>query len=386
MQPRLNVDYALVGGGLQNALIALSLFRQQPAARVALVEREPTLGGNHLWCFHAGDVPEALLEVVAPLVVKRWSDYDVFFPELERRVSSPYTAVSSERLNAVVRQAFAERPSSALLSGSTVLRATDREVELDDGRVIGADVVLRATGPDADLFPGKLGFQKFLGLELDLEAPCALERPVLMDARVPQLDGFRFVYVLPLSPTRVLVEDTYFSDSSALDTDALRARALAYAEGAGFRVRGVAREETGVLPLPLRPSAHPSSGAGRPFSAGYGGGWFHPTTGYSFPAAARVALLVASVAKDALAEAWLSLDKTHRRQFAFLTLLNRLMFGAFAPEERYGAIERFYRLPEATLTRFYAMTLTAGDRARIFCDRPPRGFSLRLALSGGMSA
>ena len=35
---------------------------------------------------------------------------------------------------------------------------------------------------------------------------------VVMDATVPQEDGFRFVYALPLDPDRVLVEDTYFSD------------------------------------------------------------------------------------------------------------------------------------------------------------------------------
>jgi lycopene beta-cyclase len=383
MHAPLEVDYALVGGGLQNALIALSLFRQQPAARVALVERELGLGGNHTWCFHAGDIPAALADVVAPLVVKSWSGYDVFFPALERRVDASYSAVSSARLDAVLREAFTARPGSRLICGAAVVRASDREVVLADGRVLRAGIVIESKGPTAELLPGKVGFQKFIGLELDLEAPCSIEHPVLMDARVPQLDGFRFMYVLPLSPTRVLLEDTYFSDSKALDERALCTRILAYAAASGLSTRSVVRSERGVLPLPLHSAPAPEQSADRPFLGGYAGGWFHPTTGYSFPAAARVAQLVSGVSRDALAEAWLSLGKEHRRQFGFLTFLNRLMFGAFAPEERYGAIERFYRLPEATLRRFYAMTLTATDRARIFCDRPPRGFSLRRVLRGG---
>ncbi len=55
----LDVDYALVGGGLQNGLLALALRAARPAARLALVERGATLGGNHTWCFHAGDLPAA---------------------------------------------------------------------------------------------------------------------------------------------------------------------------------------------------------------------------------------------------------------------------------------------------------------------------------------
>ena len=87
-----------------------------------------------------------------------------------------------------------------------------------------------------------------------------------MDATVPQDDGFRFVYVLPLAEDRVLVEDTCFSDTDILDREALRARALAYAREKGLGPFEVVREEEGVLPLPWtgplpRPRARRSSPA-----------------------------------------------------------------------------------------------------------------------------
>ena len=50
-------------------------------------------------------------------------------------------------------------------------------------------------------------------------------------------------------------------------------------------------------------------------------------------------------------------------------------------KEVYAEMQRFYRLPPEAVRRFYAMTLTHGDRARILCGRPPRGFSLTRALS-----
>ncbi|HEY8946783.1 MAG TPA: lycopene cyclase family protein, partial [Polyangiaceae bacterium] len=65
-------DYIVVGGGLHGALIALALLEYRPTARLALVERAATLGGNHVWCFHAGDVPERVAAIVAPMVERAW--------------------------------------------------------------------------------------------------------------------------------------------------------------------------------------------------------------------------------------------------------------------------------------------------------------------------
>jgi lycopene beta-cyclase len=209
-----------------------------------------------------------------------------------------------------------------------------------------------------------------------------------MDADVPQLDGYRFVYVLPLSPSRVLVEDTYFSDSSKLDGEALRRRGLAYAAAHGLHPARVIREERGVLPLPSRLAAAP--GDERPIVAGYQGGWFHPTTGYSLPAAVRLAeviarLDVAQPESDANRAALRALARAHRAQARFFTRLNRMLFGWFAPDDRWQVLARFYALPDDVIGRFYAMTTTRADRARIVCGRPPRGLSLRRAMAHGWS-
>ena len=86
-----------------------------------------------------------------------------------------------------------------------------------------------------------------------------MARPTLIDACVPQLDGFRFVYTLPLDARRLLVEDTYFSDEPHLDVGALRDRALHHAASLSHSVERVVRVETGVLPLPLDAMPFPST-------------------------------------------------------------------------------------------------------------------------------
>jgi lycopene beta-cyclase len=205
-----------------------------------------------------------------------------------------------------------------------------------------------------------------------------------MDALVDQRDGFRFMYALPLARQRVLLEDTYFSDTSALDHAQLEAEIMAYAAGHGFEVRGVARREHGVLPLPIVAPLMPEPAPDQPLQAGYQGGWFHPVTGYSFPVAVRLALAVASSEPSALREhVWPRLQREQRSQLRFGVLLNRLLFTAFATHERHHAIARFYRLPTASIRRFYALRMTQTDRLRIVCGRPPRGFSLPSALATG---
>ena len=55
----------------------------------------------------------------------------------------------------------------------------------------------------------------------------------------------------------------------------------------------------------------------------------------------------------------------------FGRLLNRMLFGAALPDERYRVLEHFYRLPQPVIERFYAGRLTVRDRLRILSGKPP---------------
>ena len=150
---------------------------------------------------------------------------------------------------------------------------------------------------------------------------------------------------------------------------ALSGRDERYLRDAGVSDWRVIREESGALPMPwsgLEPTA------GSPLRAGAAGGWFHPATGYSFPAALRLALAVAAVPPEQASEAAAGLARRLAGRVRFARLLNRLLFRAVRPGERWRVFDRLYRtLPEATLARFYAMEFTAADAARVLVGRPP---------------
>lgn len=368
-------DYLLIGGGLQSGLIALALRHHRPHATIAIVERGNALGGNHTWSHHAGDIPDAARPWFEPLVQWRWPGYDVVFPAYRRTLAGGYASFTGAQLDAVVRAALASSAGSAILLGADAVRVEPTAVELHGGARLEAGVVIDARGPARSQLAGRTGYQKFLGLDVVLRRPHRLARPLLMDATVAQHDGFRFVYALPLSADRVLIEDTYFSDDARLDPAVLRGRLRSWADGQGMEIAQVLREEQGILPMPC--AASPVSTV-PPLRAGYAGGWINPATGYSLPMAVRLAQVIADPA--APPAALTELARAADRQIRFLAFVNRLLFEATSPRARRYVLERFYRLPPACIARFYAMQLTPIDQLRILVGRPPREASLARVL------
>jgi len=295
-------------------------------------------------------------------------------------MNTGYNCVSSKTFHSTVSEVLRQAPNAQLVQG-TVTDDDGTSVYLGDGSVRKGKAVVDARGP------GQVGaaraFQKFVGLELELEAPTACDTVTLMDARVEQTDGFRFVYTLPFEPQRILVEDTYYSDNATLDVEALKGRIASYCSARGLKPRRIIRQEQGVLPLPL--AIPRRSKPILPLVAGYAGGFAHPTTGYSFPVALRLARSIAArPAANMLDESLTRLISEIDAQARYAVWLNRLLFLGVAKEHRHNVLERFYGLPEATIERFYALRTTAQDRARIVCGRPPRGFSLPTFVRQGL--
>lgn len=382
MQPD-TIDIAILGGGLAGGLIALALAKLRPELRVTVIERGESFGGNHLWSFFATDVAPEHAWLVDPLVAARWDGYEVRFPAHQRRLTTPYRSVTSERLDAAMR---ATLPAAALLTNVEVADVEPDRVTLSDGRVLDAGGVIDARGAGA--MPHMTGgWQKFLGQILRLERPHGLTRPVVMDATVEQIDGYRFVYCLPFSADAVFVEDTYYADTPTLDAPALRARIAAYAALQGWRIAAIEREETGVLPVIGGGDFAAFWPQGSPARAGARAALVHPLTSYSLPDAVRFAMDVTAMTDlsgASLARASYASARAHWRQGSFYRMLARMLFGAAEPQRRYRMLERFYTLPEPLIERFYAGRSTLPDRLRILAGRPPVPVGAAIAsLSGG---
>lgn len=370
-------DYALVGGGLQCGLIALAVLHRRPDARVLLIEREASLGGNHTWSFHEQTVPDEAWPWFRPLVEHRWPRYRVRFPDLERVVEHPYATCSSAHFQRILTTTLARHPGAELRLGSEVTSVAADHVTLADGARVDARLVVDARGPRStgEGVTRGTGYQKFVGLEVVVDRDLDLETCELMDATVPQVDGFRFVYLLPYDRRRALVEDTRFSSGPELDVADLSREVHAWLAARGLRAIEIVRQETGVLPMPWR-SAGPIPRQ-PPLIGGYRGGWFHPATGYSVPVALRLACFVAAREPDRVfvGDDFDRLATGHEAEVRFGHLLNDLLFNAAEPASRWKVFRHFYELDDDVVLRFYGATLSPADKRRMFLRKPPPGVS-----------
>lgn len=363
-------DIILVGGGLANGLIAWRLKSQRPELRILLVEQQATLGANHTWSFYQQDLTPAQHAWVKPLIAMKWPAYEVRFPMHRRTLDTACYSISSERFHEVLMNAL----GNAVMLNASVTNITRNAVHID-GEIFKAHVVVDGRGHAVSEHM-RYAYQKFIGQEVVLTQPHGQALPVIMDAMVAQDDGYRFVYTLPFDEKRILVEDTYYSTTPDLDFKRIRNNIGDYVASRGWQIASVVREETGVLPIALsgdiqrfwqdKPGAMPCSGLRA--------GLFHATTGYSFLYAVRLADEIAGL-KTLEAET----VYRHIRQFSvqqwraqlFMRVLNRMLFFASAPSQRYRLLQRFYKLPQKLIERFYAAQLRPFDKLRILSGKPP---------------
>lgn len=388
----MNADVIIVGGGLAGGLAALRLSQLHPDKKVLLLERGASLGGNHTWSFHEsdlistepadGDTSKEKKIWIQPLISKTWESHDVHFPKLKRTDETRYHSIRSEKFH----QALVQQLGRGVRLGCDVRRITDNEIETVDGEILRAPLVIDASGivPSQQTnrtFAGAAcGWTKLIGFDLKLKKPHGLKNPLLVDATVPQMDGFRYFVCLPWDETHVLVEETFLSSSPELNQERISRSIRAYAERAGWEIESIERVEEGRMPLPLyaltddQPSDAAVSFDGEdftnqlPVSISTGSGWFHSATSYSLPDAVRIADFICGLPQLRTGPVRAELRKFRQNwieQQRFYRLLNRLIFRAVEPSLRYQVLERFYGLREDLIERYFAGISTRADRTKI---------------------
>jgi lycopene beta-cyclase len=390
-------DVVIVGGGLAGGLIALALHRHASDCRFLVIEAGRTLGGHHRWSWFETDIPAHERGLMAGFAVNGWEEgYDITFPGLKRTLPTAYRSLASAEFH---RALMAELPSERVMLETKVASLDGNGVTLADGTRLAAKRVI-----DCRAFRSSKalngGWQVFLGQHFRCETPHGLTRPVIMDASVDQVApygneaAYRFVYVLPLSPTDVFIEDTYYADQPKMDAGVLKGRVAEYAHRNGWK-GAVIDQEAGILPVisggdfgkALAEVAIPGVALG-----GARGGFSHPLTSYTLPFAVDNALAIArllarrpTVTGEELAAFCHRRAKRHWRATAYYRMLSRMLFEAAEPGKRVVVFEHFYALRGALVERFYAGRSTWPDRLRILTGKPPVTIScaIRALFSSG---
>ncbi len=330
------------------------------------------MAGNHTWCFHRSDLSTEEMSLLQDLVSHCWNSYHVAFPQHLRHFTSDYMAIES--------QDFAKKLMAMYLDSISLNQTIEVNKKTGDltlnGNLIETDLTIDARGWCDEKISAHRAYQKFVGWEVEFSRDIDSSSVFLMDAKVEQIDGYRFMYTLPYSPKRFLVEDTYYSNDGEINFSAIEERLKKYIGTNYDEDFKILRKEYGSLPLelgePIPPLANYNS---RYIAIGTQAGIAHPTTGYSLPS------LLQQLTALGLTEKGFKIDEAAHRNFnhlvvsknqqSFFRLLNRMLFLASEPEQRVQIMDRFYTLPESLIQNFYRGKLSGLEKFKILALKPP---------------
>ncbi len=305
-------DLLILGGGLAGLCLAYLIRQRHPHLRLKILEQSQVFTAHCTWSFHQIDLAD--IEPWRQFITSSWSRYEVRFSKLQE-VSLQYHSIKSSHFFSQMQKHLGEQ----IAFDTKVLNIVGNQVFTSSGATFTAPLIIdsRPQASESDFKPRSevgaslprrilewqnrgWGFQKFYGQEVRLCSAHNLTHPILMDATVEQKDGYRFIYVLPLSSTDLLIEDTYYSLNPLLDHQLCQQKIAEYARSFSWNIQSVQREESGCLPIPTstaRTNKIPNVSSSDFFTGTIGmtAGFFHPVTGYSLPWAVRVAEALSSI-------------------------------------------------------------------------------------------
>ncbi|WP_028666438.1 lycopene cyclase family protein [Runella zeae] len=278
-------DFIIAGGGL--AGLSLAYYMNQTILReksILIIDQDTKTKNDRTWCFWEKDGATPFDSIVH----RQWKN--VFFHGTnysDKLDLGPYTYKWLKGVD------FYNFVKTNLLTNPNIVFVQERIERLIDtpagGFIITPDNQYLGEYVFDSIKPLKLDLadchnllQHFKGWEITTDKPVFdIHCPTMMDYRVAQKGtGVRFMYILPESPTRAMVEYTVFSDK-LLSPDEYDAELHQYIKDF-LKIENftIEHEEFGVIPMTDEPTLqHPGEHIIR---IGTAGGYVKASTGYAF--------------------------------------------------------------------------------------------------------
>ncbi len=375
----------IVGAGLAGLITAWRCLDSNPDLRITIITAADKLAGNQIWSFNRDDILPELAEWVTPFIKRESPRYDVKFPGKNRTLNIPYCYSDFQTLLACV-QPFLDNGRLTVKFNSRVTDLNLQSVTLENGETLGAHYVVDARG-----FKPRCGvvyaYKQIMGLVIRTKQAHNIANPIVMDACpvgkfAEQVDGFQYIYCLPISDDEILVEAICYADNQAQDEAAASARIDAYIKAQNWDVVETGYEEIGILPVTLASDMDPDSidinETSQASKVGMRCGYYHAFTGYSFAEVLKSALVIDEYIQadgenyaHGAAREMNQHEIDHFREEKFLRLFNRRMFCGIAPEQRYKVFTHIYDQPEDFITRFYRGRMQRNDKLKLLGLKSP---------------
>ncbi len=392
-------DIILAGGGLSGLTLALELAGQPffQHHKILLLDRDEKDRNDRTWCFWA-----AKEEVLPPVTFKTWDECRFFSDDLAITLDiSPYRYHMVRGLDFYrwAKQALEKHPNVRRLTANiTGINAQTGCVYTDQGDFT-SEVVFNSAFTQRPLVPAANAqypqppfsvhsttkndaahyvhlLQHFQGWMI--ETPAAAFDPqtvTFMDYRLEQHGETRFVYVLPFSATRALVEFTVFSPALCPPEEYDRELNTYIHDQLKIKEFAIAEREFGIIPMTDRPFALRE---GRVINIGTAGGFVKASSGYAFlRTQRRLRAFVAAWVRTGKPDTGLLQSAWYYRFFDSV-MLHVLDKKRVAGKDFFTRL--FRRLPAPLVFRFLDEDATFGEILRLL-SAPPTWPFLVTAMS-----
>ena len=382
-----DVELLILGGGCAGLSLAMRLAQLGHRGPATLIlEQRPRYQNDRTWCFWGGEATP-----FAQMAQHQWPAVKVRNAHQTLRIDcarTPYRMLAAERFYAVAQTALRDAPQLRLLMDMPVLSEPQFHggrwhLQTLAGQVTAAMVVdtrpVRMPAPG-----GALLWQSFYGYEIDCsQAVFDPECADLMDFLPANPERVAFIYVLPISRTRALVEFTVFGVAPLAADDLAAELNAAIAQRVNGTDFTVLRTESGMLPMGLNHQNSVLAGLGLAYvQVGVSAGAARPATGYAFQRIQRWA------AHCAQAIAGGRLPIGHTRDPALLRQMDRIFLNLIRRQPELAPqlfMTLFARADSQKVIRFLSDCGSLVDYASIVLALPAKPFLQQLfsAASSG---
>lgn len=380
-------EYVILGAGCAGLSLCYYLLKEGVTTPILILDGKPRFEDDRTWCFW--DVEPTPF---SHLATGRWNSWKVAAGErsLSQTSSSyPYLCVTARDFYEYVLKAISNYPNVTLRLGERVINHEERERRVHVAttrRAYVANQVLDGRGlpsgsPEFEKARREAAWvpQRFLGLRLRTSRRVFDTKAcTLMDFRVSQREGLRFVYVLPFGEREALVENVYLAEGHT-SPEEHRGEIQAYLRdrfGLAADEYVIDGEEQGFIPM--TDHRFPRQLGERTHAIGMLGGESRPSTGYTFVRIQRYcrALAGALVRNEAPPE------RPESQRFKALDAVF-LRFMQRHPERCPQVYARMFAgVPPEPLVRFLTEKSTPADELRLVMALPKKPF---LKIAGRMA-
>ncbi len=298
---QLDFDYLIVGGGAAGLSLAYHIAQEPQLAgqKVLIIEPDAKDTNDRTWSFWSNGPT-----VFDPVVAHEWQKIAFRSPAFDKVMDLGdyrYCTIRGLDYYNFVRQALVNNPQFTWMQAPVDNLCATRRIGVRATTPAGsftARYAFDSRPPAIAPNPRKYRYlvQHFVGWEVETDTdvfdPTVVE---FMDFRGEQHHEARFVYVLPFTPRKALVEYTLFSETPLPKSEYEAAIRDYLANTLGLKDYRITAKEAGAIPMTDHPL--PTRTGERIINLGTRGGRAKPSTGYAFQRIQRhSARLVAALA------------------------------------------------------------------------------------------